>query len=107
MNIVVTSTGSDFDAAVDPKFGRCAFFALVDTDANTLIATPNPFQDASGGAGTQAAQWVLTQGATALLTGHCGPKAAAVLEQTDVCIVTDTTGTVREAVAKFISEING
>lgn len=106
MKLVVTSTGTDWDAAVDPKFGRCAFFALFDTELNDLIVIPNPFQDAGGGAGTQAAQWVLAQGASALLTGHCG-QAAAVLEQTEVSVVTDTTGTVREAIAQFLTDING
>ena len=107
MKIVVTSTGSDLDAAIDPKFGRCAFFALFDTESNDFTATPNPFQDAGGGAGTQAAQWVLAQGATALLTGHCGPKATAVLEHTEVKVVTGISGTVREAVAQFLAQSNG
>jgi len=32
MRIAVTSTGPSLDAAVDPRFGRCAWFVLVETD---------------------------------------------------------------------------
>jgi len=39
----------------------------------------NPFLDVGVGAGTQAAQFVRDKGAGALLTGHCGPNACAVL----------------------------
>ncbi|MBV5309428.1 NifB/NifX family molybdenum-iron cluster-binding protein [Chromatium okenii] len=101
MKIVITSSGLDLDSAIDPKFGRCAYLALFDTDSNTFNATANPFQDARGGAGTQTAQWVLNQNATVLLTGHCGPKASAVLNTENIRIVEGITGTVREVLAQL------
>ncbi len=104
MKIVVTSTGLDLDAAVDPRFGRCACFALIESESGVLEATPNPFLDAAGGAGTQAAQWVVEQGAGALLTGLCGPKAATVLQDAGVRIVEGISGTVREAVDRIREE---
>jgi predicted Fe-Mo cluster-binding NifX family protein len=101
MKIVITSSGLDLDAAIDPKFGRCAYLALFDSESNTFTATANPFQNSHGGAGTQTAQWVLNQNATVLLTGHCGPKAAAVLNADNIRIVEGVTGTVREALARL------
>ena len=32
MKIAVSATGPDLDAEVDPRFGRCAYFAVGDTD---------------------------------------------------------------------------
>ncbi len=107
MKIVVTSTGRDLDAALDPRFGRCPYFALIETESGVLEAAPNPFLDATGGAGTQAAQWVVEQGAGALLTGHCGPKAATVLQDAGVRTVEGASGTVREAVDRIREEERG
>jgi predicted Fe-Mo cluster-binding NifX family protein len=101
MKIAITSTGTEFDSAVEPRFGRCAYFALVDTESGAFEAKANPFRDAAGGAGIQAAQWVVDQGVSALLTGHCGPKSVAVLDDADIRVVEDVAGTVREAVARY------
>ncbi|EXJ14176.1 NifB/NifX family molybdenum-iron cluster-binding protein [Imhoffiella purpurea] len=102
MKIIASSTGQDLDAALDPRFGRCAYFALIDTDSGAFEAIPNPYLDAAGGAGTQAAQWVLDQGAEVLLTGKCGPKAAAVLDGSPIRIVEGASGSLREASASFM-----
>jgi predicted Fe-Mo cluster-binding NifX family protein len=101
MKIAVTSTGTSMDSPVDPRFGRSPYIAFVDLQTDQLEALANPFADASGGADIQAAQLVLDQGAEALLTGHCGPKATAVLSDTDVQVVNGISGTVRKAVASY------
>jgi len=101
MKIAVTSTGTGMDSPVDPRFGRSPYIAFVDFQTGQLEALANPFVDASGGAGIQAAQLVLDHGAEALLTGHCGPKASAVLSDAGVQVVNGISGTVREAVASY------
>jgi predicted Fe-Mo cluster-binding NifX family protein len=101
MKIAITSTGTTLDSPVDPRFGRSPYIAFVDLEKDRLEALANPFADASGGAGIQAAQFVLDHGAEALLTGHCGPKAIAVLSDAGVQVVNGISGTVREAVASY------
>jgi predicted Fe-Mo cluster-binding NifX family protein len=101
MKIAVTSTGTSMDSPVDPRFGRSPYIAFVDIQTGELEALANPFADASGGAGIQAAQLVLDHGAGALLTGHCGPKASAVLGDAGVQVVNGISGTVQEAVASY------
>ena len=101
MKIIATSTGQNLDAALDPRFGRCAYFALIDSQSSALEAIPNPFLDAAGGAGTQAAQWVLDQNADVLITGQCGPKAAAVLRTSDIQIVEGASGSVGDLTASY------
>jgi len=107
MKIAVTSTGTGMDSPVDPRFGRSPYIAFMDIQTGELEALANPFADASGGAGVQAAQFVLDQGAEALLTGHCGPKASAVLSDAGVQVVNGVSGTVREAVASYHKEERG
>jgi predicted Fe-Mo cluster-binding NifX family protein len=104
MKIAITSTGTEFDSAVEPRFGRCLYFALVDTESGAFEAKANPFLDAAGGAGVQAAQWVVDQGVSALLTGGCGPRAAAVLDDADIRIIEDVAGTVREGATRYSYE---
>lgn len=97
MKIAVTSSGPDLDATIDPRFGRCAYFALIDTESGSAQAVENPFVDAAGGAGTQAAQWVVDHDVQALVTGRCGPKAVAVLEDAGIRVFEGASGKVREA----------
>jgi predicted Fe-Mo cluster-binding NifX family protein len=104
MKIAITSTGTELDSTVEPRFGRCPYFALVDTETGGFEAKANPFRDAAGGAGVQAAQWVADRGVSVLLTGRCGPKAAAVLDDADIRIVEDVMGTVREVSTRYTQE---
>lgn len=61
MKIVVTSNGRDLDAPVSPVFGRCPVYVFVDTDTMQSEAVDNPTMSAAGGAGIQAAQFVVEQ----------------------------------------------
>jgi len=66
-------------------------------------AVPNPAMSASGGAGIQAAQFVIEQGAQAVLTGNVGPNAFNVFQAAGVPIYLLGGGTVREAVEAYES----
>jgi len=101
MNVVVTSTGANLDAPISPVFGRCPMYVLVDTETLAFEAQPNLAIGASGGAGIQAAQHVVAQGAQAVLTGNVGPNACDVLQAADIPIYLVQEGTVRQAVAAF------
>jgi predicted Fe-Mo cluster-binding NifX family protein len=101
MKIVVTSTGRDLDAPVSMIFGRSPVFIFVETDegpaSTTFEAVDNPAVGASGGAGVQAAQFVLAQGAEAVLSGNLGPNAFRVIQAGGVPAYQVTGGTVRDA----------
>jgi len=66
-------------------------------------AVPNPAISASGGAGIQAAQFIIEQGAQAVLTGNVGPNAFNVFQAAGVPIYLLGGGTVREAVEAYKS----
>ncbi|MEM2904779.1 MAG: NifB/NifX family molybdenum-iron cluster-binding protein [Candidatus Bathyarchaeia archaeon] len=101
MKVAVSATGPGLDAQVDPRFGRCQHFVIVDVDAMTFEAIPNTNAGAMSGAGIQAAQAVANKGVGAVITGNVGPNAYRVLSTAGVRIFTGAFGTVREAVEKF------
>ena len=101
MRVAVSATGGVLDAPIDPRFGRCPYFIIVDTDTMQFEALPNTSQYAASGAGIQAAQAVASKGAKTVLTGNVGPNAYQALSAAGVQIVTGVTGTVREAVTRY------
>ncbi|MBC8249870.1 MAG: NifB/NifX family molybdenum-iron cluster-binding protein [Anaerolineales bacterium] len=101
MKIVVTSEGANLDAPASPVFGRCPTYIFVDTETMGFEVVSNPAMSAAGGAGIQAAQFVVEQGAQAVLTGNVGPNAYNVFQAANVPIYLLAGGTVREAVEAY------
>jgi predicted Fe-Mo cluster-binding NifX family protein len=102
MKIVITAQGMDLDSEVDPRFGRAPQFLVYDLETEVCEAVSNSAARSSGqGAGVQAAQLIAAQGAGALLTGHCGPKAHQLLSASGVKIYTGVEGLVRDAIAHY------
>ncbi len=101
MKLAISSTGKDLDAELDPRFGRCAYFLIVDPDTMKYEALNNDSAAASGGAGIAAAQQVAGKGVEAVLTGSCGPNAWGVLSASGIKVFTNLRGKVREVVEQF------
>ena len=104
MKIGVSATGGSMDAQVEPRFGRCPFFVIVDTDTMKFEAFSNPATSLPGGAGPRTVQEFQQRGAEVILTGNVGPNAQTALEQSGLEVVTGVSGSVREAVEKYKSE---
>jgi predicted Fe-Mo cluster-binding NifX family protein len=98
MRVVVTANGADLDAPASPVFGRCPIYAFVDTETMMFEAIENPAINAAGGAGIQAAQFVVERGAQAVITGNVGPNAFNVFQAANVPVYLFGGGTVRQAV---------
>jgi len=86
MRIVVSTNGKDLDSEASPVFGRCPIYMFVDTETFEFEAVDNPAMSAAGGAGIQAAQFIVSQGAQAVVSGHMGPNAYQVLAAAGVPI---------------------
>ena len=101
MKIAVTSTGKTLDSQIDQRFGRAAYFAVVDTETMDLNVIENDNIAAAGGAGISSAKVVTDAGAEAVLTGNCGPNAGRTLSASGVKLYTGIKGTVAETVELF------
>ncbi|PIE58634.1 MAG: dinitrogenase iron-molybdenum cofactor biosynthesis protein [Desulfobulbus propionicus] len=99
MKVAITAKGNALDSDVDPRFGRASYIILVDTDTMESEALDNSANlNALKGAGIQAATMIADQGAQVVCTGYCGPKAFQTLQAAGIKVVSDVTGTVRQAV---------
>nr|MBC8360983.1 NifB/NifX family molybdenum-iron cluster-binding protein [Candidatus Desulfatibia profunda] len=103
MKIVISSSGKNLDSMLDPRFGRCAYFLLVDTNDMSFEIFDNDNIALGGGAGIQAAQFVNTKGPVAVITGNCGPNAFQTLSTAGIEVFLGNTGTVRKALEAYLN----
>lgn len=101
MKIAITATGPSLDAELDPRFGRCPCFLIVDTENLSFQAVSNENQALGQGAGIQSARLVVEQGVSHVLTGNCGPNAHRALTAAGVGVIVGCSGTARQVVAQF------
>ena len=101
MDIALTSMGQTLDSQVDPRFGRTAYFIVVDTESMEFKTIENQSINAVGGAGINSAKVVIDAGAQAVLTGNCGPNAQRTLNAAGVKLYTGVTGTISGAIELF------
>lgn len=79
MKVAVSSIGQTIDSPMDPRFGRAAYFLVVDSETMQFSVIDNIARSASGGAGIAAAQAVIDAKSDAVITGQLGPNALNVL----------------------------
>lgn len=101
MKIAVSANGFSLEADVDPRFGRCQHFIIIDPDTMEFEAINNDGVIAEGGAGISSAQTITSKGVQAVLTGNCGPNAFEVLSAAGIKVATGVSGKVREAVRDY------
>jgi predicted Fe-Mo cluster-binding NifX family protein len=103
MKVAVSATQPGLDAEIDPRFGRCQYFIIVEPDTMQSEVVENSSAMATGGAGISAAQMIAGRGVEAVLTGNCGPNAYQVLSAAGIRVITGVSGKVREAVQSYKS----
>lgn len=101
MKIAVSAVAASLDSEVDPRFGRCQYFIIADTETLQFEAVENSSSAVSGGAGIAAAQLIAEKGVKAVLTGNCGPNAYRVLSASGIEVVTGVSGKVRDAIEAY------
>lgn len=101
MKIAISAHGSDLDATINPRFGRCDYFLIADTETGQVEGVPNKNMEATGGAGIQSATFILSTGAQAVITGKVGPNAMDVFKTSGVQVITGVSGTAKDALESF------
>lgn len=101
MKMAISATGPSLDAEVDPRFGRCQYYIIIDPDTMQFEAVENSSMMAAGGAGIAAAQMIANKGAQAVLTGNCGPNAYQTLSAAGLQVITRVSGRIQDAVQAY------
>lgn len=101
MKIAISASGNNLDCQLDPRFGRCQYFLIIDPDTSDVEVMPNDIASASSGAGIQAAQVITNKGINSLITGNIGPNAFQILSAAGIKTITGATGTVRHVLEQY------
>lgn len=101
---VESKTG--LDSMIDRRLGRAPYFLIYDTQVGQVVSLQeNPFKDENQGVGIQVANLILSSGCTIVLGATAGPKAADILKQANVQMITVEGVTVRQALQDFQDSI--
>jgi len=103
MKVAVTAKGPSLDDEVDQRFGRCAYFLIVEADTMEFEALENANTALGGGAGIQSGQLMADRDVKVHLTGNCGPNAFQTLGAAGIQVIVGVSGIVRDAIEQFKS----
>ena len=99
--IAVTAVEASLDAAMDPRFGRCAYFLIVDAQEGTFEAFKNTNAAAGRRAGVQSAQMIASKGAKLVITGNCGASASSALSTAGIQVLPGCSGIIRDVIKQY------
>lgn len=106
LRVAVTSLGESLASPVDERFGRARFLVIVDPNTEEWSVEDNRHNvQAAQGAGIRAAERVIEMRVDAVVTGHCGPKAFALLSAAGIKVYQEARGSVRNAVNALVPNL--
>ncbi|HOZ30516.1 MAG: NifB/NifX family molybdenum-iron cluster-binding protein [Bacteroidales bacterium] len=103
MKIAITSTGKDLNSNVDPRFGRCSYFVIYETESKTYEFIENPNKNADNGAGPASVQVVADKGVSKIVSGEFGMKIKSLLESLKIqmIVIKEPTKTIQDIINMF------
>ena len=104
MKIAISSTGKTLQSEVDARFGRCAYFLIIEIknkEIKNVKAIENTAKAQMGGAGITSGEIVVKQKVDAIITVNLGPRAFQVLNQFEIKIY-QGQGKIKEVIQNFI-----
>jgi len=103
MKTVITSTGNGVNSLFDKRFGRAAWFCVLDEATGKTEFFENPNKDAQGGAGTKTVEKMVELGVSKVISGDFGPKAKDLLDKFNIqmVIIQDDDVTVEDVIRKI------
>ena len=104
IKICVSSRGKTLDSEVDPRFGRCEYFLIIDIKDKKILSVKSVKNEGftkDRGAGISAAGQIGRLNAIAVITGDIGPKADEVLKQLKIKVY-KKSGLAKPAINDYI-----
>jgi len=106
MKIAISSTGKTLESDVDARFGRCAYFLIVEIEnkkVKNVKAIENTAKAQMGGAGITAGEIVANEKVNAVITTNLGPRAFSVFDQFGIKVYFGQ-GKIKNVVQDLISD---
>lgn len=85
--VAIASTGDSPEAVIDSRFGRCAFFAIYDTESKSIEYLPNTARDAEEGAGPAAVQLLASRQVGKIVSTEFGIKIKPLLDSLKIQMI--------------------
>jgi predicted DNA-binding protein (UPF0251 family)/predicted Fe-Mo cluster-binding NifX family protein len=101
IKIGISAAAPGMDAEIDPRFGRCRYFVIVDPETMTWETLENSGVEDGGGAGIATAKSLTGKDIATIITGNCGPNAYNALTAAGIKVITGVSGTVKDAVEDY------
>ena len=102
MKIAIPVDDKSMETTVCQSFGRTPYFLIYDTESKESVYIDNSAAASQGGAGIKAAQTIVDNNVSALLTPRCGENAAEVIKAADMKIYK----TVNDSITDNINALN-
>jgi predicted Fe-Mo cluster-binding NifX family protein len=102
MKILISSKGNQIDSNADNRFARAECFVVYNTDSKEYTFIDNNAKDGAHGAGPKAAQIVIDLNIDVLITGNLGPRALAVIENTNIKSYRINGNTIEENIKNYL-----
>jgi len=80
MKIALPIDEKSMETSICQSFGRTPYFLIYDTESKESVFIENSAAASQGGAGIKAAQIVVDNKVSALLTPRCGENAAEIIQ---------------------------
>ena len=87
MKTLISSEGNTLKSEFDLRFGRAAWFCLLDEKSGETLFFENEFKDESQGAGGKVVEKAVELGVSKVISGDFGPKAKDLLEKFNIQMV--------------------
>jgi len=101
MKIAISSSGGNLDEQVDPGFGCCRCFIVIDPATEAFDVLENKAPASSSGAGIHAAQMVVAAGVDGVITGKLKASVTNTLEAAGLNVYLGAAGTVRDVLKQY------
>lgn len=102
MRIVIPVNDKSMETDVCQSFGRTPYFLIYDTESKESVFLDNSAAASQGGAGIKAAQTIVDNKASVLLTPRCGENAAEVLKVAGIKLYKTMNNSIGDNIKAFI-----
>ncbi|MCH4183825.1 MAG: hypothetical protein LKF48_11850 [Prevotella sp.] len=87
MKIAICSKDDNIASEVEPRFGRCRFFALYDSVDYSITFIDNTAESLTEGAGPAALELLKDKGVEKIISGNFGFKLKALASDTSIQLI--------------------
>lgn len=101
MKIAISSEGNTLSSNIDPRFGRCSFFAFYDSKTGNTEFLVNPAKESAEGAGPAAVQFIASQGAEKVVAGEFGGKIKSLLDSLHIEMQNESEKSISAIIQQF------